>query len=252
MLDYDLIRTFMPSTAWCVDRYGNSYSVYVHPFGSTEFDCNDEHAAWLWCNDFNIVKKYCEEYLCVRYVTAAHNPDEDDFDFDKLFEYISDELYSIECVNMHPKLPLLVHQIQQLCRKNIDKLLKADLPRNTKIGDSLTRYLNSNIVRVRLGSEYSTKTDDPGAIYFRISSNGFDWSDVIYHFMESIQTRSAIKTISVERDRSSTGEVEFAIDHLTVSDFFENTVNIRRCINDCCRCSVYDTIEPIDTIIYQP
>ena len=66
--------------------------------------------------------------------------------------------------------------------------------------------LNEEFLRARLGGLYHTV---PGCrdLYFRISSNGFDWSAAITRFLQ--EHADTIATVTIVRDEESTGDNRF-------------------------------------------
>ena len=66
--------------------------------------------------------------------------------------------------------------------------------------------LNEEFLRARLGGLYHTV---PGCrdLYFRVSSNGFDWSAAIARFLQ--EHADTIATVTIVRDEESTGDSRF-------------------------------------------
>ena len=88
--------------------------------------------------------------------------------------------------------------------------------------NKLNDLTNQEFCRVRTSSIYGTngKSQD---IYIRISSNGFDWSDIIYNFI--MKNKNFVETITIDKDNKSVQQPVIythkgqKIDHMTVDDF---------------------------------
>lgn len=63
--------------------------------------------------------------------------------------------------------------------------------------------LNNEFMRTRLGGMYNT-VDNSKDLYFRISNEKFDWSDIIKHFIDN--HKKNIETVTVVYDEESTGK----------------------------------------------
>ena len=249
-----IIQKLMPSRAWCLDRYGRVYDTYVHPFGSFDADSGDEDSAWLWCNGFKVQAPYCEDYLIKRFWIDFGPYKEEPLAV--FLETISDSVQDIECVKHNDKSASLIRVLQSRAISNYQEHGSdsswIDLMQLTYEGANLTKFLNNNVLRVRLGSEYQTYIENEGAIYFRISSTSFDWSDVIYHFLKDLQRRFTIKTVTVERDFGSTGDRLVSIKDLDINDFFNNRQEVCSVISDCGYCASNDSIDRVYPVIYRP
>lgn len=74
----------------------------------------------------------------------------------------------------------------------------SELSKNAEI------MLNSEFTRTRYGGMYNTLRDNKD-LYFRISTNNFEWSDIFRKFIESFDGH--IETVTVMRDEESTGDI---------------------------------------------
>jgi hypothetical protein len=66
----------------------------------------------------------------------------------------------------------------------------------------INHELNQTFLRARIGGEYDTVAGNKD-MYFRISSTGFRWNNIIDEFLADRQT--SISTVTIERDKESTG-----------------------------------------------
>lgn len=79
----------------------------------------------------------------------------------------------------------------------------------------VNRNLNADFLRMRTSDEYlgGNSTD----IFFRISSFGFDWFEIIWEIVT--KNKNWINTITVEDDYSSKGSDKIIVNHMSVDDF---------------------------------
>ena len=75
------------------------------------------------------------------------------------------------------------------------------------ISDTIKKSLNQQFCRVRYGGQY--RTEGSNDLWFRISSTGFNWADVMYEFASKIYYSYAVDYIYICRDyESDYGEEE--------------------------------------------
>lgn len=78
--------------------------------------------------------------------------------------------------------------------------------------DSIRKSINQQFCRVRYGGAYNTERGN-NTIWFRISSVGFNWVDVIYIFTSKIKNKLNIQFITIcrdyESDNGDSGEPEY-------------------------------------------
>lgn len=97
----------------------------------------------------------------------------------------------------------------------------------------LNDITNQEFCRVRT-SNYKVKFGgDNGEIYFRISSNGFNWFDLIWNVVNTYQNQ--IKNVTVINDKQSKGgkEFDYYYDHIPVNDFLtlKGDISLENCNN---------------------
>lgn len=73
-----------------------------------------------------------------------------------------------------------------------------------EVESQVLKSLNQQFCRVRFGGQYDTKPGNP-TIWFRISSAGFDWYNIIYQFVADYKNKLGIKYITICRDPESDG-----------------------------------------------
>lgn len=102
----------------------------------------------------------------------------------------------------------------------IDEFEKeTNLDNKYELMNLLNNITNQEFCRVRT-SNYKVKFGgDNGEIYFRISSNGFNWFDLIWNVVNTYQNQ--IKNVTVINDKQSKGgkEFDYYYDHIPVNDF---------------------------------
>jgi hypothetical protein len=91
----------------------------------------------------------------------------------------------------------------------------------------INHELNQTFLRARIGGEYDTVAGNKD-MYFRISSTGFRWNNIIDEFLTKRQ--ESISTVTIERDKESTGSNEkyithkgSPIDHMPLETFFDES-----------------------------
>lgn len=75
-----------------------------------------------------------------------------------------------------------------------------------KLNKNVENALNQEFTRARYGGLYNTDKNSRD-MYFRISSDNFDWFGIIYDFVD--QHSETIESVTIVRDEESTGAIEF-------------------------------------------
>lgn len=202
--------------AWCIDRNGKAISVRVHPFGALDED-STEDAAWLYVTNDNYDRlelvKYIANQLCYDYDI------DENWDSSEIKDIISESIKDIESLKGMQNVNTLIEDVYDyvaVIRR--DGALSED--QTESLGKAIKNHLNENYLRVRYGSEYQNRIEKAGALYFRTSSSdGFNWYNVILKFIDAITATRKIKTITVERDTSATGDRKVYIDHMSLDEF---------------------------------
>ena len=80
--------------------------------------------------------------------------------------------------------------------------------------DEMKKILNSQFCRVRFGGQYNSYISN-NTIWFRISSQGINWSNIIYQFVADMKAKLKITGVTICRDyESDNGEVEGKAEYL--------------------------------------
>lgn len=83
-----------------------------------------------------------------------------------------------------------------------------------KISLTVKQSVNQQFCRVRYGGQYDSRVGN-NSIWFRISSVGFNWADVIYVFAAKNKTKYHIQSITICRDyESDNGDIEGAPEYI--------------------------------------
>ena len=215
-----LLEMNQNSKAWCIDTTGKVYDVYVHPYGANDTDAIED-AAWLYLNNFPIsAKDSYISYIADKFIEDFEINSE--LDLKLSYADIIESLKEIESIQQYSGLDALI----QLVLKEVkNKILSNDIDsKNLDTAEhAIKQILNNNFIRVRYGSEYQTTVDNPGALYFRISSNNnFNWYDVIMKFTLKIMDKYRIGSITIETDHATTGRRVIYYDHVPIDEFILN------------------------------
>lgn len=112
--------------------------------------------------------------------------------------------------------------------ENID-----DINEKYELMNLLNDLTNQEFCRVRTSNYKDKFGGDNGEIYFRISSNGFNWFDLIWNVVNNYQNQ--IKNVTVINDKQSKGgkEFDYYYDHIPVNDFLtlKGDINLENCNN---------------------
>lgn len=203
------------STAWCLGKDGTVYDVYVHPYGAYDMDAIED-AAWLYLVNFGNKQKYVN-YIADQLINDFSLESEEDID--ESFQDIKLSLTEIESIQKYSELNSLVDSVIQTMK---DRLLLSEYEVGStldKTAKEIKSMLNNNFIRVRYGSHFQTFVENPGCLYFRISSEGVNWYKAILDFVLRFSENNIIKDITIEKDMASTGTNKVYLDHMPFEDF---------------------------------
>lgn len=171
--------------AWMLRRDGKYFEVVAHLYGSLEDYEETLYAAeWLYRHTSSEKTKD----TIIEFIASWAMDNVRGGDSSAIIDYIKDVGYII-------MTPDFVKSISN----------KID---NSNIGDTdylnakVCTLLNNEFCRVRDGGVVNSYNN--GEYYFRISSNGFNWFNVIWEFVYT--KRNSIKSVTIVRDEESTGE----------------------------------------------
>lgn len=173
-----------------LDKYGDVYNVIdnlYHPNPGTKEDGYSEIERcinWLVENEISSVDSFIEDWIY--FSTVLRLKENPDYDFDEL---VSDIMYD-DNYTVHPSIKNQIKAIYDRFNDGLDKLTATDEECEQGILDNaeqITDYINEKFLRVRAGGKLNPEGAD--AIYFRISSHGFDWYNIITDFLWDVFKR---------------------------------------------------------------
>ena len=196
------------SVAWMLRRDGKVFKVPVHAYGDKE---DSEYilmnAEWLYKSTKE--RKTKQDILNLLAAYAINN---DCVDVSTFAEYLIDKSYLnlkirfIQSISYELE-KTMEHIMTNIQNGNIDE----DILNHIVIDD-----LNQEFCRVRAGGKYDSDSS-LGDIYFRTSSTGFNWFDIIWQFV--YDRRNEISTVTIVRDKESTGKENIYCDKMPIDDF---------------------------------
>jgi hypothetical protein len=195
--------------AWMIDQSGNAITVDYHPY-YRDGDFIDSALFLYAYSDVSWMDVFVKYYLAYSLVNFS------DEDISDLSEDITASILmdAVNKANQH-------HSAGDWCpsesvyRSMIDSFVNeydasmfctrdeaVRIVNNYKSKDwtIVGHDINQLYLRARLGGEYNSKPGNK-SIYFRIGSVGFDWSNIIYFFVND--NKSGIDDVTIERDAES-------------------------------------------------
>ena len=193
------------SIAWMLRRDGKAIQVPVHAYGDEE---DSEYvlmnAEWLYDNTNSTETK--NDVISLLAIYAVNNDCVDVSTFAN---------YAIEHDYLQIKVKFL-EKIYNELEKAIDDAINRDFHNEEYYNKKVIDDLNQEFCRVRAGGLYDSD-GSLGDIYFRTSSTRFNWFDVIWQFV--YDRRKNISTVTIVRDKESTGEDNVYYNKMPVDEF---------------------------------
>ena len=193
------------SIAWMLRRDGKAIQVPVHAYGDEE---DSEYvlmnAEWLYDNTNSTETK--NDVISLLAIYAVNNDCVDVSTFAN---------YAIEHDYLQIKVKFL-EKIYNELEKAIDDAINSDFHNEEYYNKKVIDDLNQEFCRVRAGGLYDSD-GSLGDIYFRTSSTRFNWFDVIWQFV--YDRRKNISTVTIVRDKESTGEDNVYYNKMPVDEF---------------------------------
>ena len=196
--------------ACMISRKGRVYSVESHPYMDYDFiQMNLEAGLWFY--------------------EHTTNPDVKQAYIDLLAYYIKNEYGSVDalCSLEIPSIDKIASFIQKHI-KEITKAIENDTLSIKEILDVLVKESNQEFMRVRYGGVYKT-VSGVREIYFRISSFGFNWYNIIWEYVYT--NKNQIDYVTIARDIASTGSGEYyngkngEYNNMPIEDFLSESGN---------------------------
>ena len=195
-------------TAWMLRNDGNSFPVKVHIYVMDNDDLSSEaEAASFILATHSQDKELCEEVLSAWMALLLENKVYLDISYDDLIETLKN------CLRTLPyKFPYSLTESEYVnifCEKskvvNMDQLYDyVDEVRESlsQLSSRIKSSLNQQFCRSRYGGQYDTYSGN-SCMWYRISSEGFNWANVIYLDISEKKKRYPTDSISICRDYES-------------------------------------------------
>ena len=185
-MDINLLLRFKK---WHIDRYGNVYGVHSHICSDTDWYHSHHSAAWLWCNGFPVHESVCEKFLS-EWFWVSYSEDHDEESFKTV---VTDTLSAISCLEGNHKSLYLIDTIIDLTNglraAQAEGALSINKIQLTKIGSNLDKFVQSELIQADLTNE--------GELVFNIMSPGYDWSDIVYYFVNLVSCDLGVESVTV-------------------------------------------------------
>lgn len=195
------------SIAWMLRRDGKAIQVPVHAYGDEE---DPEYilmnAEWLYNNTENSSTK--TDIILLLAIYAVNN---DCVDVSTFAQYVIKNDYLQISVKF-------LESIYNELERAIDSAISSDYHNEEYYNKKVVDDLNQEFCRVRAGGVFDSD-GDLGDLYFRTSSSGFNWFDVIWEFVYKLYKQNKVSTVTVVRDRESTNEDKVYYNRMPVEEF---------------------------------
>ena len=170
--------------AYMIRRDGKVIKVTIHPYANPDDIEETLYAGeWLYNNTLN-------NSIKSDFLSLVHFWIEKDFNgsYDDCFNYFSNRKYKII------SLDFLI--------KNKDLILNSLTSKGSSLLDIINNGLNQEFLRARYGG-YLDSAYGSREMVFRVSSNNFNWFNIIYEFVYN--NRNNIDCVTISKDPESTG-----------------------------------------------
>lgn len=195
------------SIAWMLRRDGKAIQVPVHAYGDEEdSDYILMNAEWLYNNTNSRSTK--NDIISLLAIYAVNNGCVDVSTFAN---------YVIENDYLQIKIKFLESIYNELERA-IDSAISSDYHNEEYYNKKVINDLNQEFCRVRAGGVYDSD-GSLGDLYFRTSSSGFNWFDVIWEFVYKLYKQNKVSTVTIVRDKESTSEDKVYYNRMPVEEF---------------------------------
>lgn len=195
------------SIAWMLRRDGKAIQVPVHAYGDEE---DPEYilmnAEWLYNNTENSSTK--TDIILLLAIYAVNN---DCVDVSTFAQYVIKNDYLQISVKF-------LESIYNELERAIDSAISSDYHNEEYYNKKVVDDLNQEFCRVRAGGVFDSD-GNLGDLYFRTSSSGFNWFDVIWEFVYKLYKQNKVSTVTIVRDRESTNEDKVYYNRMPVEEF---------------------------------
>lgn len=178
-----------------------------HLYGSQDTDMWETAAAAMFIiytksKDIELAAEAVDTWLAIQVAEVADFEDtESDLAQVYIDTVIDDMPYKFEYMLSSDEILKIHRQINAWSdvRSLLNFIRSKPASKIVELCDKVSESLNQQFCRVRYGGKYNSDTGSE-EIWFRISSIGFNWVNVIYEFASEFKNRLNIRYISVCRD----------------------------------------------------
>lgn len=197
------------ANAWHLRQDGKAFPVQVHLYAMGDGDLSSEAevAAFLLktnSEDTKLSQRVIDAWLalCLEDKVRYDDTEEDINDIirnlpNELPYHFAYPLTGDELVNIH-KAANNFNSVDTLY-EFIDRILFEEFD---DLCLKIRRSIDQQFCRVRYGGKYNS-VKGSNSLYFRISSVGFNWRDVIYMFVSDLKRSRPVSDVSICRDQES-------------------------------------------------
>ena len=175
--------------AWMIRNDGKFIPVEVHPYIFVG-DLEPTYAfEWLYKNTkFSKIKELILDFI---YIWAIDYLEVDPEDIES---ELIDEFSSYSSAEM----PITSQFIKEIGSKLVDRAISEDSLE--AIEETLSAELDQEFLRARFGGAFNSDNLSSGEIVFRISSECFNWYNIIFDFISKNEKSLKIKCVTIVRD----------------------------------------------------
>lgn len=198
----------MKSIAWMLRNDGKAFPVVQHLYamGDEDLSSEAEVAAFLIKTDSQD-SKLAHTVLDIWMALLIENHVPFDATSEDIESAIYTQLTKLPYRFMYPLTTNELLSIHNSCSNynDIDTLyefINSSLNNLSYYQTSVRESLNQQFCRVRYGGKYNS-SDGESAIWFRVSSVGYNWANTIYVFASDVKRKYHIEYITICRDHES-------------------------------------------------
>lgn len=193
------------ATAWMIRNDGHAFPVEVHLYSDGDWVSLADIASFIISTnsrDKDYMKQAIIYWMTSLLEDQDQDLDKDSFDMKKI---LSDYLQEYP---EYIKYPLSIDDYMKIYNSvdhptsvaaNMEWLESIDFG---EVESKVLKSLNQQFCRARFGGQYDTNRGNP-TMWFRISSAGFNWYNIIYKFTYDYKNKLGIKYVTICRDPES-------------------------------------------------
>lgn len=197
----------LASYAWMLRQDGQYFRCKSHLYGSQDTDMWETAAAAMFIirtksKDIELAEEAIDTWLAIQVAEIADFYDTESDLAQTYIDVVIDHMpYKFEYMLSSQEILTIHTRINAW--NNVRSLLKFIRSHSVssiiELCDKVSESLNQQFCRVRYGGRYNSDTGSE-EIWFRVSSIGFNWVNVIYQFASEFKNKLNIRYISICRD----------------------------------------------------